>query len=614
MMLSDYRLVQARVTSILLEAALKEYTADWLKNADSVVRDETGKFAKKAASVGQEVSQVKQSVEEAIKNPKEAKQKVSRELLKLTSKGLDKSIERDPKFANILVNKMFGIDAENARTNLAELYSQVAPALAQEIKLDPYQQLKKDLKNRELTKEDLLSAFEYTGTQYNQLLDNLNNLEDQPGYIQALGKVTAASIPVAAYLATTLTPEVAIGLLLEESLGSVLTSIALTHAGSAVAGKVMDEMEVDDPATRFAVDLAIGLAASPATAVLGKTPKAIAAVNSTKGVHSDLVKVASAHLSAAKGEIGKALEVNSEGGATYLAGLILKTPASKLLRVKSIYRQGFKKSAQEAQELASDLYVPNVVKGAPKRGVPAQPAEQVTFVTGGFAADEGAAGTGWVEQLENKDDLFKNHHFVNFNNADFEIPSSLRKGNVFENPDLSVKGHKVLSIVDAEQAKTMLGNILTKGKNPSAVKMAAHVYAYAQKHPDLTYNLVGHSAGGMITHETAAILKEMGINVKVANFGSPWWGMTPKVGESLTFTSKFDPAMARTPIRDKFDVDSVTDHYQYFKDKNVRERLKDFFDGKPIEPVKLSKEEADKAMAVSKRKADALNKRKQKAA
>jgi len=60
-MLNNYRLVQARVTSILLEAALKEYAADWLKNADSVVRDETGKFAKKAADT-------KMSVEQEIKD------------------------------------------------------------------------------------------------------------------------------------------------------------------------------------------------------------------------------------------------------------------------------------------------------------------------------------------------------------------------------------------------------------------------------------------------------------------------------------------------------------------------------------------------------------------
>jgi hypothetical protein len=257
-MLNSYRLVQARVTSILLEATLKEYAADWLKNADSVVRDETGKFAKKAASAGQEVSQVKQ--------------KVSSELLKLTARGLDKLVEKNPKFTDELLDKMFGLDAQKARDKLADMYGEINPELPNAIRPDPLKEtladvLKKALAHKGNPKQlakDLAQAFELVGDSYNKLIDDLNNVESESEAIKLLGKIAATSIPIAGYLAATLTPEIAIGLLAGDTLGTILASTAAAQATSFAANKAMDKMDVTDPKTRLAVDLFSSVAAGTA--------------------------------------------------------------------------------------------------------------------------------------------------------------------------------------------------------------------------------------------------------------------------------------------------------------------------------------------------------------
>jgi hypothetical protein len=271
-MLNYYILAQAQCTSILLEAALKEYTADWLKNTNSVVRDETGKFAKKAASVGQEVSRAKQAIEEAIKDPEEARRKVSSELLKLTAKGLDKLLAKYPGFTNVLLDKMFGIDAQKARDKLADKYAEINPGLPNVIRPDPLKEELRDVLKKafahkgspkELTK-DLAQAFELVGNNYNKLIDDLNNIESESEAIKLLGKLTAMSIPIAEYLAVTLTPEVAIGLLFQEGLGTILASFAATQVANFAANKAMDELDVENPGIRLGIDLTIGLAAPQA--------------------------------------------------------------------------------------------------------------------------------------------------------------------------------------------------------------------------------------------------------------------------------------------------------------------------------------------------------------
>src|SRR5919202_1131790 len=99
-MLNPYSLIQAQINCVLLQALVREFGADWLVNVDSVLRDEGGRFAKKAAATGSAIAQnieevgsktstIKQVLQEALRDPEAAKLKVSSEMLKLTAKGLE---------------------------------------------------------------------------------------------------------------------------------------------------------------------------------------------------------------------------------------------------------------------------------------------------------------------------------------------------------------------------------------------------------------------------------------------------------------------------------------------------------------------------------------------
>ncbi len=272
-MLNPYTLIQAQANSVLLQALLKEFGAEWLVNVDSVLRDEGGRFASKASAatgaikeVGTKASTVKQVLQEALRDPDAAKLKVSSEVLKLTAKGLEKLVEKDPEFADKLTDRMFGTDAQKTRDKLADMYGEINPGLPNAIKPDPFKDIADDLMKlkdgrdpKELRK-DFQRAFELTGYRYNKLLDDLNNVESESELIRKLGKLTATAIPMAIYLAAVLTPEVAIGLLLRQRLTTILAFAAVGQLSYFVSNKIADEAGVENFWARLGIDFAVNLA------------------------------------------------------------------------------------------------------------------------------------------------------------------------------------------------------------------------------------------------------------------------------------------------------------------------------------------------------------------
>ena len=162
---------------------------------------------------------------------------------------------------------MFGIDAQEARDRLADMWEELHPELPSAIKPDPYKDLAEDLMNlrggdpKKLGK-DLLRAFKQVGYDYNKMLDDLNNMPDKPPFIQAMGKAAAMTIPIAIFLGATLAPEIGLGMLMGDNLAIILTNAAVGQFWSFAANKVMDKAEVDNPITRIGVDLLVGTAAT----------------------------------------------------------------------------------------------------------------------------------------------------------------------------------------------------------------------------------------------------------------------------------------------------------------------------------------------------------------
>lgn len=277
-------LAQAQLEVICAQVGLKEYAANWLKEAGTVTRDTSGRFASRATGIllNEQFTEAREKIHSGtghigklvdqldsyIKDPELAKKKISTELIKLAGRGLDKLVEKNPKFADILLDKMFGIDAQKARDNLADLYGKINPGLPNAIKPNPFAELVNDLKGlkkgrdpKELVK-DLGRAFERTAYEYEKLIYELNNVESDSEAIKQLGKIAAASLPIATYLGFALTPELVMGLIFQESLPVILTSFAAGEAASLGVNKAMDELEIENFPLRLAVDILASTAAS----------------------------------------------------------------------------------------------------------------------------------------------------------------------------------------------------------------------------------------------------------------------------------------------------------------------------------------------------------------
>lgn len=193
-------------------------------------------------------------------------------------------------------------------------------------------------------------------------------------------------------------------------------------------------------------------------------------------------------------------------------------------------------------------------------------AKHITLVANGFDGTDNLNQAQVVQKkMMGQDKLFADHHFVLVNNEGFSGKSSDPNNQTIE------QGFKDTFI-----------NTSKNNRNPVAVRLAATAYAYHQRYPDLPINLIGYSGAGMATHEAAEILKTMGVKAQIANFGSPYFGMTEKVGRSVTFNNKYDYATEWTPVRDEVHINDVEDHLSYLKNDRVRQMLRDFLDGKEI--------------------------------
>jgi hypothetical protein len=271
---------------------------------------------------------------------------------------------------------------------------------------------------------------------------------------------------------------------------------------------------------------------------------------------------------------GSALK-NSAIASAMIAGI----PATAYLLLRLRYRSNFDRSAKLVKALAKEIKVPDELVTTP-RGRRIE-CNQMTIFTTGFDAQEGKIGTHFMSESlykdENYEKYFEGNFFSPFLNKDFNVKEAIHKGGKVPSPMDIVKGvikkdPKVMEYPNAivNGFKVMIDKAVNVGYNESAIKMAAQAKAFHDKHGDKAgLNLLGYSAGGMITHEAAELLDKLGIKAKVVNLGSPWYMLTKKVGPSVTITSKQDDVMNFTPVRDALHIDSVRSHVLYFKDKEV---------------------------------------------
>lgn len=256
-----------------------------------------------------------------------------------------------------------------------------------------------------------------------------------------------------------------------------------------------------------------------------------------------------------------------------LAGAgFLGLSATTYLGLRLRYRAGIAQSAELAKVAARKIQVPDS----------AGKAEQLTFLMGGFTGkNTGEGGANAIKYLLRKE--LKSHALVPVKNKGFDILIKPKKGE--EDLIIIQRLNKRRGIgrvqLQAEFAgksiRKMLQKTIIDGRNQAALDLAANAYAYSQRFPGKPVNLIGHSAGGMITTEAAEILKRMGVETRLVNLGSPYFGLTEKVGRQIHITSRKD-LIDYLPKRDSVYINSVSGHgvTDYLKDAEVLRTLKNF--------------------------------------
>ena len=266
------------------EAGIKEYDASWLKNTGEVMRDATGKFAKKGATVDTpqqpqagvmpgtmqmpglgQAQQMTWTAMDMLENGSEITGDLIQGLVQdpgfrqraglvaglAGAKALEKILEKskiDPR----LEAKLNDFIAE-ATQKLADEYGDDKDPFAQAIRTAGTDEPPQGVPFQQRMEYDLAKYQAYT--------EALKNPKKYDKKKELMGKAVKASIPVVAYLGLTLGPEVIIGLVMKESLEAILVSAAVGQAVSFGANKAMDKANIENQWVRAGVDLAVGIAA-----------------------------------------------------------------------------------------------------------------------------------------------------------------------------------------------------------------------------------------------------------------------------------------------------------------------------------------------------------------
>jgi hypothetical protein len=256
----EFQVRSLYVQQLLQAESAKEYDADWLPEAKKVMRDGTGKFAKKGASITQSIQDttaiLKQgfdltgdTIQSLVKDPefrKRAGLATGLPMAKLIS-NLATQAKLNPKLTEKLDEWI-----ANATKEFADQYGDDKSPMAQAIRKANLAQPPKDASFNE--------KMEFRVVQYAAYQEALKNPEDFSKRDEIIGKAAAASIPIGVSLAIALGFEVAIPLFLAQSVNwaTVLSSVALGEAADFAVQKGLDKLEINNPAVRIGASMVAG--------------------------------------------------------------------------------------------------------------------------------------------------------------------------------------------------------------------------------------------------------------------------------------------------------------------------------------------------------------------
>lgn len=240
--------------TLILADGLVEHDANWLKNAGSVMRDASGRFARKAQSVKEDATALAVGSGEMLKISASEISAMVKDPAFRERAGLSSSMLIGQSIGNLVAKaKIFpGLSAEidkmiaQQEKKLADIYGDDNTALAQAFRKSKLPQPPKDASMKE--------KMEFYVARYQAYDDVLKSPEfyqapviPEETTMDAVAKVAKASVPVAVGIGLTVAPEILIPLLIgaEVSIPALaatsLVSYGASEAASFGLGKVLDK-------------------------------------------------------------------------------------------------------------------------------------------------------------------------------------------------------------------------------------------------------------------------------------------------------------------------------------------------------------------------------------
>lgn len=266
----------ARCASWSIQAAgIKAYDAPWLDNAKKVMRGPDGRFATKASETAEKMKEVATNLRQAMANIPGAKglDSARESVADFGDKVLTQVADKAPEHVKDMADLMFGKGNQRLRNETAKKFESISPDFAEGLREDPFKDAGEDiagiiqggdrLKSAKALVKDTGRIFEWIGKKYNEGLESLRNLEG-PAALKTMGKLAAWGISTGVYLAGSIGPDIAIGLLMAESMPVILTGAVLGLGVSFAVDKVLDAAKIENPAARFAIQTIAGIAAGGA--------------------------------------------------------------------------------------------------------------------------------------------------------------------------------------------------------------------------------------------------------------------------------------------------------------------------------------------------------------
>lgn len=243
------------------------------------------------------------------------------------------------------------------------------------------------------------------------------------------------------------------------------------------------------------------------------------------------------------------------GGGTALVAAGTLGAIAGIQKIKQDYIKGFTESGKIALKESEKIKAPKLPDNI----------KTAVFAVGGFGTKD-----AFSESVK----LEGNIKSLGIKNL-YSEPIEYKDFNVASNPAKDGAGKAV-----NEALELFIKTVAQKKHNPVARQLAAKLLAYKKANPNVDFQLIGHSGGGLTVQEANEILHTLGVKAKTTAIGSPDVDIIPGNGDIVTAASDKDYIVNRAgggKAVNRKSFNKVAEHGQdaYFEDADFRKFVKD---------------------------------------